>query len=80
MDDTLIYTMRSREEQQEKVETVLAKLEAGDARLKMSKVELAREEVCFLGLLLNNKGWRLHSKLLEAVESAPVPTTRHSRR
>ena len=64
VDDILLYTDGTREHHMAFVKKILCILQQADARLKVSKVNLACKELRFLGMSVGGKDGRLLIPLL----------------
>jgi len=73
-DDVIIFSKGSEDEHMEIVKKILRKLEDARAKVNLSKVQLCKEEVEFLGMKVSKHGWELSDKYKKAVQDAPRPT------
>ena len=70
MDDILIYTKSTLDHHLQVLESIIDVLEKADARIKFRKVEIEKEEIKFLGMLVNRYGWKIAEKFNKAVRLA----------
>eukprot|EP00924_Labyrinthula_sp_SR-Ha-C_P012115 snap_masked-scaffold_26-processed-gene-4.101-mRNA-1 protein AED:0.38 eAED:0.41 QI:0/-1/0/1/-1/1/1/0/392 len=76
-DDILVFTNSYNEEKHmERLNTVLEKLNSADARLKVSKFQICKKKVKFLGMSLSAEGWNIERKFTKAISKAPRPESR----
>ena len=74
MDDILIHA-QSKEDLQEKMRKVLAKLKEHDLYLKLEKCKFAQEEIEFLGMIVTKDTIMMDPLKLAGIRDWPVPTT-----
>ena len=73
-DDILIYSRGDETEHLQLVSGVLHKLQQVHATVKLSKVQLCRQEIIFLGFVINAEGITIAPKYLKSVQDAACPT------
>ena len=73
MDDLLIYS-KSLEEHLKHLETILQRLKEHKLYVSPKKCEFAKQELKFLGLIINNRGIQVDKSKVDVVETWPQPT------
>ena len=73
LDDILIYSENPRD-YVKYIQTVLEYFKKAKLRLRLEKCEFHKEEVNFLGFIVNTKGVRMSKDKIEVVQNQPQPT------
>ena len=73
MDDLLIYS-KSLEEHLKHLEKILQRLKEHKLYVSPKKCEFPKQELKFLGLIINNKGIQVDKSKVNVVETWPQPT------
>ena len=73
-DDILIFTEEDNPEAHlQMIAVIIAKLNEIQAKIKLSKVQLCREEIIFLGLKISQEGMSIAPKFIDSVLKADLP-------
>ena len=72
MDDLVVYS-RSREEHMQHLKEVFTRLEKAGLTLNRDKLQLAKQEIPFLGHLISAQGIRILPERVEAIRTFPPP-------
>ena len=72
--DDILITGRNTHEHQERLESVLSRLERYGIRLQLSKCNFLQERVQFLGHVIDAKGVHPSPEKVRAIVEAPAPT------
>eukprot|EP00924_Labyrinthula_sp_SR-Ha-C_P003590 augustus_masked-scaffold_53-processed-gene-1.37-mRNA-1 protein AED:1.00 eAED:1.00 QI:0/-1/0/0/-1/1/1/0/1374 len=79
-DDILIFTSGDIQKHLREVNEVLDILTYANAKVKLAKVQIGREEVKFLGRLVSKEGWRVGESYIEKVKKISTPLDKKSLR
>ena len=74
LDDILIFS-KTLQEHQKHVKKVLELLRENKLYAKMSKCEFFKEEISFLGHVVNGDGMSMEKDKIKAIQDWPIPTT-----
>jgi hypothetical protein len=72
LDDLVVYS-RSREEHMQHLKVVFTRLEKAGFTLNRDKIQLAKQEIPFLGHLISAQGIRILPQRVEAMRTFPPP-------
>lgn len=75
--DDILITGRSKEEHLRNLDAVLKRLSERGIRVKPSKCEFFRDELTYLGHVINKHGIHPTDEKLAAITNAPAPTDKH---
>ena len=76
LDDVLIYS-KSKEAHEKHVRTVLETLRDNQLYAKRSKCDFFKEEISFLGHVINKDGIKMEQSKVDAVKQWPQPQNVH---
>ncbi|XP_014361064.2 uncharacterized protein K02A2.6-like [Papilio machaon] len=72
--DDILVTGRNRDEHMERLNSVLQRLEEAGLTLQKDKCEFFKDEISYLGYVINKKGLKKSPEKIKAIVDAPVPT------
>ena len=74
LDDIIVFS-RTPEEHLHRLKAVFNKLEAADLKLKLSKCDLFKQQINYLGHVVSKEGVSTDPEKIKAVTEWPQPTT-----